>query len=110
MKLSPHILNHSHHQLQTMMHKQPVMKDHRSYPHHGNYHGKECHAGILNLGAAGNLEDLQMDGNFVGRREFESWDQTDMVESSWKKGAAGHVVGCLCSVDLNLPLQSSSYL
>ena len=51
-----------------------------------------------------------MDGNFVGRREFESWDQTDMVKSSWKKGVAGHVVGCLCSVDLNLPLQSSSYL
>jgi hypothetical protein len=40
----------------------------------------------MNLRAARNLEDLQMDGNFVGRREFESWDQTDMVESSWKKG------------------------
>jgi hypothetical protein len=47
-----------------------------------SYHGKECLADILNLGAAGNLDDLQMDGNFVGRREFESWDQTDMVESS----------------------------
>jgi hypothetical protein len=87
--------------------KQPVMKDH---PHHGNYHGKECHADILNLGTAGNLKDLQMDGNFVSRREFESWEQTDMVESSWKKGAADHVVGCLRFADLNLPLQSSTYL
>jgi hypothetical protein len=65
-----------------MMLKQPVMKNHRSHPHHG----KECLADIMNLRAARNLEDLQMDGNFVGRREFESWDQTDMVESSWKKG------------------------
>jgi len=86
------------------------MKDRQSYPHHGNYHGKECLADILKLGAAGNLDDLQMNGNFVGTREFESWDQTDRVESSWKQRAAGHAVGCLCSVDLNLPMQSSSYL
>jgi hypothetical protein len=51
-----------------------------------------------------------MDGNFVGRREFESWDHTDMVESSWKKGAADHAIGCLYYVDLSLPLQSSTYL
>ena len=51
-----------------------------------------------------------MDGNFMGRREFESLFQTDMVESSWKRGAAYHGAGYLGFADLNLQFQSSSYL